>query len=179
MKTAPLPESINPARLALSEVEITGSIKVSELPRLKLLLASDSGNLFCKVASSKDQQNRIMITGSINASLEMNCQLCLKPMQVELQQQFNLLVVKNDEQAAEVIENHEPLQVQHDSVLLKDLFEDEALLALPLAPSHDTKVACQKHKDFSVEVTGKTEVETKQPFADLKNLIAQATDDKD
>ena len=179
MKTAPLPETINPSRLAISQVEITGDIKVSELDRLLGLLASDAGVLRCNVRCDKDEQQRLMISGDISASLMMSCQLCLQPMEVELEQHFNLMVVDNDAQAGEILENHEPIEVDNDRVQVKKLFEDEAILGIPVAPSHNPEFNCLQHKSFAGEVSSVTPLETKQPFADLKSLMEQSSDTKD
>lgn len=179
MKTAPLPEIINPSRLALSGQEIVGDLRVSELDRLKQLLASDSGLLSCRIQARKDEQDRVMVSGSIEATVKMNCQLCLKPMTIALQQNFELMVVEDDEEAAEILENYEPLLVQQDRVQLKELIEDEAILALPMAPSHDLDDNCQQHKNFVAEDTSKKLLETKQPFANLKSLMEQSSDNKD
>ncbi len=65
---------------------------------------------------------------------------------------------------------------------MKQLFEDEAILALPVAPSHQLDVNCLQHKSFVGEASEKgsvKQVETKQPFADLKSLMEQSSDAKD
>ncbi len=179
MKTTPLPETINPSRLALSQVEISGDIKVKKLTRLSELLASDDAVLHCKVGCDKDEQQRLMISGSINATLQMYCQLCLEPMQVELVQDFKLLVVSDDDQANEVLENYEPIEINNDRLQLKQLFEDEAILALPVAPSHDVDLDCLQHKSFAGVESSVKQVESKQPFANLKSLMEQSSDSKD
>ena len=182
MKTTPLPETINPSRLALSQQEISGDIKVSSLHRILELLASDEGELHCSVHCDKDEQGRLMISGDISATLMMNCQLCLQSMTVELEQSFKLLVVSDDDEASEVIENYEPIEVINDRVQLKQLFEDEALLALPFAPSHHKDLNCLQHENFAGDERQQDsvkQVDTKQPFADLKSLMGQSSDEQD
>lgn len=183
MKLAPLPETINPWRLAKSGAEIRGSVAVSSLPRLAELVVEHKG---CKevlgvisisLTARQDEQYRVYLQGELNTTLSILCQLCLSPMQVTIDEHFSWLVVKTDEQADSALANHDPVFADEDRVNLLRLIEDEVILELPIAPSHELKEGCLTHESFvpgedSKEQVQQTELETTRPFADLKTLIA-------
>ncbi len=191
MKLAPLPETINPWRLAKSGAEIKGSISVSSLPRLAELVVDDKsvdedlslGVVSIRLTARQDEQYRVYLEGKLQATPLVLCQLCLSPMRVEIAEQFSWLVVKTDEQAENALADHDPVFANEDRVNLLRLIEDEMILELPLAPSHELKEGCLTHESFepavaerefdSTEQTKQPVLETTRPFADLKTLIAE------
>ncbi len=195
MKLAPLPESINPWRLARSGAEITGHIAVSSLPRLAALVVEDQrhkdtwdlGVVSIVFTATQDEQFRIHLHGELNSQLSVRCQLCLSPMQITISDQFNWLVVTTEDQADQALPHHDPVFADEDRVNLLRLIEDEVLLELPIAPSHKITEGCLTHKSFNPVNDNKHDskfnrtsaTKTTRPFADLKSLFTekeQATD---
>ncbi|PIP79350.1 MAG: hypothetical protein COW84_09700 [Gammaproteobacteria bacterium CG22_combo_CG10-13_8_21_14_all_40_8] len=185
MKVSPLPKTLHPRRIAQSGALIEGSLVVAKMSNLCDVLSDSDGILNVGLSASKDEQHRVHIHGDIDGSVWLTCQLCLKPMQHSLNHHFDLLVVLTDEQAQQVVKNHEPLIVEDDTIEIMKVVEEEVLLSLPLAPVHETKLMCQEHQSFiplTEEVDEKRwndqEQPMIQPFTNLKALLSgHKTDD--
>lgn len=177
MKLAPLPDSIDPWRLATSGKEISGDLAVISLKRLSDLTANDNGMIHVDFHAVKDEQNRVFIRGKIEAELDLICQLCLNAMHQQLNMEIDWLIVHSDQQQLEELENYDPVVVEEDRFNIKDLIEDELILNLPIAPSHNLDEGCQKHGSFSGESRNiKVETDTVQPFKDLKSMLSENSD---
>jgi uncharacterized protein len=71
-------------------------------------------------------------------SLRLACQRCLQPMTVALETRPRLRFVFGEEQAERLDEESDDDVLALDKALdLRDLVEDELILALPLVPRHD------------------------------------------
>ena len=143
-----------------------GEVQVAQLTRLASETADQAGVVRWSLAGGADKfghpQLRLVIAGQVN----LICQRCLTAMPFEIASESALVLAK-DEDAADAIE----AQIDDDEVDVivgsaafdvTLLVEDEALLALPLAPKHDV---CPAQAGAVPEADGKV-----SPFSILKNL---------
>ena len=129
-------ERVNPFRMATDGVSRRGEIPLSGMSRLAPLLSDDAGSAQFELFFHLDSHSRPVITGSVQARLEVICQRCLEPMSLDLNLAIALGIVRSDEEAVAVLKEREPLTLTGDTVSLAELVEDELILALPGAPVH-------------------------------------------
>ncbi len=143
-----------------------GELQVAALARLASETADQAGVVRWSLAGGADKfghpQLRLVITGQV----KLICQRCLIAMPFEIASESELVLAK-DEDAADAIEalvNDEEVDVIVGTAAfdVTALVEDEALLALPLAPKHDV---CPAQAAVVPVVGGKV-----SPFSILKNL---------
>ena len=183
-----LPMYVDPARLASRRETLTGSLDAHKLTRL-------GGYYRCtkpvavELNFASGRFGRIKVGGCLMAELEAQCQRCLQPVVVSIEQQLDLQLVDiasaaGAEQAPQEGANDGEFDdaVEYESKLnVYELVEDELVLACPIVPSHPADQCGGEDADApltteqsSAASTGATErAETRKPFAGLADLLAQ------
>jgi uncharacterized protein len=131
MLTEPLPRTLDVRKAAARGVSIGGTLKVLDLQRFRPLLAGDEGVVQARLAFSRDEENRFLVSLEIDVDVLVTCQRCLEPMSVHVASGNVLAVVGSDEQAAQLPRHLDPLIVEGEACNLWDVVEDELILAIP------------------------------------------------
>ncbi|HEV7814366.1 MAG TPA: YceD family protein [Janthinobacterium sp.] len=143
-----------------------GVTPVAEMTRLTKDCADQSGMVAWKVQGGTSKLGYPQLTMSVSGIVQLMCQRCLTPFAYAIDSSTVLMLGKTDEEADEIEEivDDESIDVIVGSraMNIADLIEDEALLALPLAPKH---AVCP---DTALLDAAKSE--KKSPFAGLKDL---------
>ncbi|HEX8614542.1 MAG TPA: YceD family protein [Telluria sp.] len=143
-----------------------GVTPVAEMSRLNKDCADQSGQIAWTIDGSTSKQGYPQLTLSVSGTVQLVCQRCLAPFAYEMDSSTVLVLGKDDEHADEIEEvlDDESIDVIVGSreCDVRDLFEDEALLALPQVPKHDV---CPDNKLLDAVKSDKP-----SPFAGLKNL---------
>jgi uncharacterized protein len=143
-----------------------GVTPVAEMSRLNKDCADQSGQIAWAIDGSTSKQGYPQMTLSVSGTVQLVCQRCLAPFAYEMESSTVLVLGKDDEHADEIEEvlDDESIDVIVGSrdCDIRDLFEDEALLALPQVPKHDV---CPDNKLQDAVKSDKP-----SPFAGLKNL---------
>ncbi len=133
-----LPSTINPILLAEAGTRLTGAVAVRTMARLSALLLNDSGaaeiNLaFAQAVGSgvRKMRGRIQVP-----AVNVTCQRCLEPMQLALETEVDVVLLREGEPDGNVSPEVDVLSFGPAPVGLAELIEDELLLALPLVPMH-------------------------------------------
>jgi uncharacterized protein len=164
-----LPPSLDLARAARQTYGLQGRLPVKSLPRLTAVLASDAGEVQVRLEAGLDAARRVVITGSMDAELELQCQRCLEPVKLKVHAEPHLAWVRTDEQLAALPDGYEPLLSADGQVALQELVTDELLLALPLVPKHEGDAACEGFTEAAAPAAEPEEA-GKNPFAELAKL---------
>lgn len=167
-----LPEIIDPVVFAERRIELKGKLPIKALSRLEDLLLEPTGEV--DVQLSFDKQGRhAFIDGTANALLIMQCQNCLEAVEVPVTAMIKLGIVTALEQVDRLPPGYEPLLIEAEKVLLKEIVEDELLLSLPPFPKHDFNCIKFEHNlPDQVEVAEDVAPSNpkKNPFAVLAKL---------
>ena len=142
---------------------------VAEMSRLNKDCADHSGEISWAVEGATSKQGYPQITLSVAGTVQLMCQRCMTPYAHEMDSSTVLMLGKDDEHADEIEEilGDESIDVivGSRSCDVRDLIEDEALLALPQVPKHDV---CPETKLLDTLKSDKP-----SPFAGLKSLKAE------
>ena len=142
-----------------------GKIEVSELDRLSELLLSDQAIIAIEFNFIQSDYDAPMVEGRLQANLTVECQRCLKAVEIPLQIDFKLLVNAPDDIVAE-----SSLDTVYSEDGILDIFEvveDEIILGLPLVTTHDD-VSCNKF--WQTQDTDTEQVTKENPFSVLAKL---------
>ena len=129
-------QSINPLRLAKSRERIEGSLQLDSFERLKGDLLENTGELRFSLLFNFDESGQCVIESEIDAQLTLECQRCLKPVVIKIEKKSLLGLVKDKDEIDNLAKEYEPLQIDEETVSVKQLIEDELLLSIPLSPLH-------------------------------------------
>ena len=146
-----------------------GVTPVSEMTRLAADCANNSGEITWAIQGGSTPQGYPSMTLSVAGPVQLVCQRCLAPFDYHLDSSTQLVLGRDDEEAdqfEEVLDDDSiDVIVGSHAADIRELLEDEALLALPQAPKHEV---CP---DTTVLDTLKSEKVS--PFAGLKNLKSE------
>lgn len=171
MSNAPLPGPVDARKLSAKGAEISAQIRVSELPRIADMLASDRGNVAADLRFFTDEDHRKRLDGHLAAQLEVVCQRCLEAMPLELESDFALGIVWSEEEAKHLGSSLEPLIVGEELVNLADVISEELILSLPYVSYHRAEDCSQQQREFSGgDVIAPAEEERENPFKVLEQL---------
>lgn len=120
--------------------EISGVLAVKDLPRVSGFAAADGGALTCRLRGGRGGDGKLCLWLSVSGELRLSCQRCLQPLLLPLQFESRLLLVPAgaswpDEELVD--DSADAIEAQAEQSLAS-LVEEEVLLALPLAPRHES-----------------------------------------
>lgn len=130
----PLPLHVKAGSAINQGGRFTGHVATSQLPRLAALLAGPDGELVAELAIERDERRRPHLRGHVDGRLPLTCQRCLRPFDWALAIGVDLQLVDNETAETAALKDGEALLLENDLLPLREVVEDEALLALPIAP---------------------------------------------
>ncbi|MEZ5555707.1 YceD family protein [Haliea sp.] len=170
MLTDPLPASLDVRKAATRGATIRGTLKPLELPRFRDLLAADEGVVEAELALSRDEEGRYVVRVVTDSAVTVTCQRCLRPMSAALHSESTLAVVWTDEQARHLPASLDPLIAGEDEVSLRELVEDELILAMPPFSYHEQAECNTVLADLAAERVADEPVDRPNPFDVLAQL---------
>lgn len=165
----PLPATIKPVKLARKEGKLVGYMPLKQLTTLVADCVSEEGRVEADLALKMDG-NRPEIHGTARTRVQLVCQRCLEPVDVELDIAVDLGIAQTEEQVNEMPRSLEPFILEEEEIPLADLLEQELILAMPIVAYHDS---CQPFPYEADEETGVGAEEKPNPFAVLEQLKGQ------
>jgi uncharacterized protein len=126
-----LPARINPLRLAHLGESLAGSVVSARMPRLTELLHGDGGRADFELRFGYDDAGQARVLGHVEARLTVLCQRCLEPMDILVERDVCLAVVRKDTDIASLDAVYDPLVVDDEPISLSGLLEDELILSMP------------------------------------------------
>jgi len=137
-----LPAQIEPLGLADAGRSFRGEVPVSKLSRLLPCLSSADGVLNVQLDFRLDERRIRTLKGTIDGTLKLVCQRCLKGLQFPIDVSLCLGVVTSEADIDRLPEGYEPLLVSGEPLRTCDVVEDEVILALPAFPHHGGEQTC-------------------------------------
>ncbi len=162
--TAPLPEYVEPVRLARAGTLIEGTLSIASLPRLTADVGQQEGLILVRLQFALDAKAYVCITGTVKVGLALTCNRCLQRMQMPVRAKVRLGIIGSEGQSSDLPPSYEPLVLSDDTVSLIELVEDELILAMPIVPAH-APGQCR-----SAPNTAADEEPNEHPFAVLASL---------
>ncbi|HEB82123.1 MAG TPA: hypothetical protein ENJ11_04580 [Gammaproteobacteria bacterium] len=168
---AGLPESANFARQVELNRTIEGEYPLQKFTRLGESLVSSEGEVRVKMEFGYSV-GYACFKAKVSATLLVECQRCLQPMEIEVSGRFKFALVHSEDEFELLPEEFEPYLLEGEEQSIIDLIEDELLLSLPMVYAHEN--ACS---DFMSRQQKEIEAEKEasHPFAALKALKADST----
>ena len=111
-----------------------GSVPVAKLPRLAASLAQSSGALQVELQATRDEEGQDWLHGEIRGRLPLTCQRGLHAFDWDCDVALSLALVESEAEEEKLLRDTESYLVEDDELPLRDLVEDEVLLALPMTP---------------------------------------------
>jgi len=162
-----LPDHLDPWRFTDLGKRISGSYPLASLPRLRECLADTQGEVDFRLEFFNDERHRACAHGVVEATLVLLCQRCLDVMPWSVRSSLSLTFVEGIDEAELLPDSLDPVLVENAQVNLRDLIEDELLLALPQVAMHPMG-ECTSRMDE--QASAGDESGRRNPFAVLAEL---------
>ena len=133
----PLPEFVDPLRLARQQARVNGVVPVAAMTRVAAIVRDESGMVEVALRFRMSASGVPRADGRVRLTAPLICQRCLGPLDVELAPELKVAFTDGGEAVgrAELAAGYEPLACD-GRIGLTAMVEDEMLLALPDFPMH-------------------------------------------
>jgi uncharacterized protein len=148
---------------ASAGANLQGVWPIRDFPRLRDMLAAHEGEVAYELDGVRDERGRLGLRVRVRGTLGLRCQRCLEALPFELRSDETLVLAGTQAEIdAEPADVHSPDRVVAGKEMpVRDLLEDELILALPYAPRHE---GCRA--GASQDAAAKS-----LPFAGLRGLM--------
>lgn len=169
----PLPEWIDAERLAEEHTRLVGTVPLDKMPRLANVALARDGMVWADLDFALQPEGHAVVTGNASAKVPLTCQRCLERVDWSLETQLALAIIHDEEKAATLPADYDPLLWSGRTGSLAALIEDELLLALPVVARHDDPADCGSVAGLASAQSGDEvrEDNRKYPFAELESLL--------
>lgn len=130
---------IEPARFARERLQLGGSLKISALMRLAEAAQAGSGEASFEVQGYITAKGYSGLHLTVSAVVGLSCQRCLERLEQRIESRRDIVFVPGADEFAQPDDeaDSEDVLPEVPRVDVRELVEDELLLAMPLAPHHE------------------------------------------
>lgn len=156
---------IDAFEFARSASRLSGDWPIADFPRLKEVVRSSQGALPYRLEGGQEQ-GRPALRLHVGGTLQLTCQRCLGALEHPLNADALLLLFASESEIAAIpIEAEGPdCIVAAKDMPVRDLIEDEVLLAVPYSPHHEWCEPRSRQEDAASRPGA---------FADLRTLLTK------
>ncbi len=172
MNEAKIPKKIKAEQYCQQGASLVGYLTDRDLIRLRDSVHIMNSELLVNLNFIYDEYSKPVARGTLNISLDLICQRCLKPFELNIHTDLNWVFVLNDKEAKQAQHHYDPVLLENNGELkLIDVLEDEIFLNLPIIPMHKNLADCKfvklqsKQTDFE-----ENDQVNYNPFSVLKTL---------
>jgi len=142
-------------------------LPLTELPRVRPLLAEPAGLARGRVCFDR-VRGLAVADVQVAATPRLRCERCLGPMQWPVSASGRVALVADAAEADRAPAELETVLAPEHRLAVRDLLEEELLLALPLVPRHADACAAQGAAPSDAQAGDE---KRQRPFADLQQLL--------
>jgi uncharacterized protein len=160
-------------RLSDGRVELEFAIPLSAFPRLPPQPASSEAQIQ-GTARFRRAGGFAVVDLEVHGNVQLTCQRCLGPMLQPVDGEAHIALVASETEAERVPPELEPVRAPEGRIRLRDLVDEEVLLALPIVPLHESSEECGEQlppASSAREAEAADEGGVQRPFADLGKLL--------
>ena len=169
MLNDPIPPHVDPRKLADRGAALDGSLPLASLERLCDLLSDDVGTVQGKFIFERDEDHTVLMRSDLSVEVKMVCQRCLELVTLPIHSECTYAVVKEGANTQSLPKGYDVLELGEGPLDLREVIEEELLLALPIIPAHHPE-ECQQPAGLEEPEPSEDEVTRSNPFSVLAQL---------
>lgn len=160
---------VNAVELAGRSATLERSFDLGRLPRLVEAGALEGTGAEARLTFGTFEK-WTTVEVSVEGSLVLPCQRCLRPCESPVSETALLMVVADEME--DVAGGYDPVVGDAERLSVTDVIEEQLLLGMPLVPLHEDEADCGETAaaDDIVE-PGSAVADTQRPFANLRDLL--------
>jgi uncharacterized protein len=163
-------DQVDAVLLAARAATVQAEFAVEQLPRLAEA-GAQPGTLANATLRFSTFEGKPAIDVHVAGHVVLNCQRCLQPVRIAIDESAALVVVPTLDGAAAT--GFEPYEGDAEHLPLAALVEEQVLLGMPLVPMHEEGTPCAREAARARPLTPDVEVQVdrQRPFANLRQLL--------
>lgn len=171
------PDIVDPWKAAEGRRTFRGTMPLNRMKRLLPLLApAENGAERSDAAFSArfafDGQGLVTVRLKVDVELPLVCQRSLTPYGEKIERSSLLVVIEDVAEQESAPDHYEPVLVENRRMRLRDIVEEELLLAVPQVPRNPEVAEIELSTDGTPAAPPAEEQEQRhRPFADLASLM--------
>lgn len=139
MSEGQLPAYVDTRKVFLQEADVAGQVALDRLPRFLKVLVNDQAAVEVALKFARGIQGRRQITGELTARAQVTCERCLEPVEIQLSESIQLVLLESESEAAALEPEWDPWLSDHYKLQLAELVDEQVILALPIVNLHREK----------------------------------------
>ncbi len=163
-----LPDRVDCAYLADSAVALERVYPLGAMPRLQDLLADARGSVRANFAFAKAFSGRPGATVTVEATPQLRCQRCLEGFALTVAARSEIEFSNGSNEA---VSDREIYAMVDGLVSLRELAEEELLLALPIVAMHAPQSCERAPTEEAGDEVEEVSDDRSRPFAALQDLL--------
>ena len=132
--SAALPDVVDAWRMVSGRRRFHGALPLRDMLRLRDSLASDAGEAHYDIEFGRDEMGVAFLAVRVEARLPLTCQRTLDEFALPVSVSTQLGLIAHERDEAALPPGFEALLVKDNELHLREVIEDELILALPVVP---------------------------------------------
>lgn len=172
-----LPRQVDPRKFSQQGINLKGQIPLGELARLSEVALGESANILVDLQFEVNDQRQRLLTGQIDAHLQLTCERCMEACEQHIQGELALGIVWDEDRAKQLPRSIDAWIAPEGLSDIYEVIEEEILLCIPIANYHDHQCVDLAHystasggDDASDETAEAAAEQQNNPFQMLKQL---------
>jgi uncharacterized protein len=157
-------------RLGKDRATLARVFALRDLPRLADVLTDSEGEVSVSYEFGVTENAKAGVRIEVRAVPMLQCQRCMLPFGLRVATQSDIEFAADESQAGGC-STREPVMMSGGMVSLRDLAEEELILALPVAPACSTPETCGRAPSFDDGAGAAPATQTVRPFSGLQDLL--------
>jgi uncharacterized protein len=159
-------------RLSDGQFDVEFEIPLTAFPRLPVQPAGSMESVRGR-AQFRREGGFAVAKLEVSGRVQLVCQRCLAPMHQAVDGTARIALVASEAEADRVPPEFEPVRAPDGRIRVRDLVEEEVLLALPIVPLHETAAQCapMAQVESVAEAQADTAENMQKPFERLGELL--------
>ncbi len=131
-----LQDYIKPLSFCDRGEHLKGIIPLAGMSRLADSLCHQNGEVEIDLAFDIDSQGCKVVRGHLKTDLALQCQRCMTPVATRIETDISLAFVDSEAAGKQLSSEYDPYILDEPTVVVRELVEDELILALPIVTFH-------------------------------------------
>ncbi|HVT34166.1 MAG TPA: YceD family protein [Nevskiaceae bacterium] len=163
-----IPATVSASGAVAKAQRYEGDLSLTAMPRLAQLVRPEAHAVQVQLVAD-DKSGYPRMHGEVSGTLPLECQRCGRAFDWPLQAAIDLRLVRDEQHEHDLLGDCDPYLVRDDQLPLRELIEDEVLLALPMLARCES---CENSVNAApAAVQEGPAVRRENPFAALKDKL--------
>ena len=169
-----IPNKVSASSILTHAHVFAGELPASSMPRLAAAIGKGDGKVSVNLQAGREN-TQARLRGVVTGALPMLCVRCEKPYIWPMNIVVDVRLVFSERDERRALQGSDPYLLENDELPVRELVEDEILLALPMLARCET---CENALSEAAALAAKpgraeprNKVATNNPFADLKGRL--------